>query len=220
MKIFRARYIPLKTYARTICTYILLRECTRRKVPRSPIHPPPRSGEKSGQVFSSTGIDSRRRIIRYRYRNSISKRHTQGLVTLIADHAHRLTMLPAVQVCQTITACLVRMLALAGCCLLLLARIAGADSRCHGTLFQRSRFSNAADNCCSFTAERPGIMILFSRPLPRGNTRRYILDASLHNSYTIVRRFFFGPEISLGRQFFCAGPLLREHEFFLGRRFV
>lgn len=42
--------------------------------------------------FFSTGIDSRRRIIRYRYRNPICKRHTQGLVTLIGDHARRLTM--------------------------------------------------------------------------------------------------------------------------------
>lgn len=44
------------------------------------------------KIFFSTGIDSRRRIIRYRYRNPICKRHTQGLVTLIGDHARRLTM--------------------------------------------------------------------------------------------------------------------------------
>lgn len=51
-----------------------------------------RERERSGDFFFSTGIDSRRRIIRYRYRNPICKRHTQGLVTLIGDHAHRLTM--------------------------------------------------------------------------------------------------------------------------------
>lgn len=53
-----------------------------------------RERERSGEFFFffSTGIDSRRRIIRYRYRNPICKRHTQGLVTLIGDHARRLTM--------------------------------------------------------------------------------------------------------------------------------
>lgn len=54
-----------------------------------------REKERSGEFFFfffSTGIDSRRRIIRYRYRNPICKRHTQGLVTLIGDHARRLTM--------------------------------------------------------------------------------------------------------------------------------
>lgn len=66
--------------------------------------------ERSRVSFFSTGIDSRRRIIRYRYRNPISKRYTQGLVTLIADHAHRLTMLSTIRGGQTITVRLLRML--------------------------------------------------------------------------------------------------------------
>lgn len=82
------------------------------------------------RVFFSTGIDSRRRIIRYRYRNPICKRHTQGLVTLIGDHARRLTMVvgdtrwPADNGSPCTDA----------------DRIAGSVERirCHGTLFQRA----------------------------------------------------------------------------------